>query len=130
MKIEIKSRWDDAQVIASGEAESLKEFLETQVKDGANLSRANLDGAKISSERTAVACLQIAPLGSRRSELIAWLCDDQSILIWTGCFRDSLDKFQDTVTRTHKDNVYAREYQAAIVFVLAWAALQKEMNQQ
>lgn len=136
-RFEIKDRYTET-VLVAGNAETFAKFIEQAVEDhatlyGANLARANLYGAnlygatlygaKLNNERTAVAAMQIAPLGSRRAELIAWVCDDQSILIWTGCFRDSLDKFQDAVMKTHGENIFGREYQAAIQFVLTWSAL-------
>jgi len=99
--------------------------------DGASLDGASLDGASLvraslDDDRIIASALQISPLGSRRAQLIAFLCTDQSIVIHTGCFRGSLDKFQDAVRKTHGDNKFGREYQAAIQFILAWAALQSE----
>jgi len=99
--------------------------------DGASLDGARLDGAslvraRLDDDRIIASALQISPLGSRRAQLIAFLCTDQSIVIHTGCFRGSLDKFQDAVCKTHGDNKFGREYQSAIQFILAWAALQNE----
>lgn len=46
MKFQIKNRYTGA-VIAEGEAESFREFVESEVQKGTRLSRANLSGANL-----------------------------------------------------------------------------------
>lgn len=94
--------------------------------EGANFAKTNVVGAKLSARRTVRAVLQLSPLGSRQRQLLAWLCDDWSIRISTGCFHGSLWQFETAVARTHGTNVYGRTYDAAITFIKAWAKFQKE----
>jgi hypothetical protein len=48
MKLQIKSRWDENEILYEGEAETLADLVGTAVKSGADLSGANLSGADLS----------------------------------------------------------------------------------
>ena len=46
-------------------------------------------------------------------------------IIWigTGCFCDSIEKFEQQVKKVHRDNQHAREYAAALDYVRAKFAI-------
>ena len=81
--------------------------------DGANLAGANLDGAKLLSDRPII---QIGPIGSRCSYVVAYLTD-AGVRVSAGCFFGSLDEFRAAVIKTHGESIHAREYAAAIALI-------------
>ena len=94
---------------------------------GANLRGANLYGADLTSANENKLTLvgdrpfmQIGPLGSRNAHLLAFLTGG-GIYVRAGCFWNTLAEFKKAVRKTHKRNVYAREYAAAIALIEAHA---------
>ena len=81
---------------------------------GANLSRANLRGAKD--------ILSIGPGGSRSGMLHAVRHKD-CVMIYTGCFGNSLEVFAVAVEKTHGDNEHGRYYRAVIEMIKTWEKL-------
>ena len=151
MKIEIKSRFDGKLLFAHEvENNTLKITLEAAVKAranlaraslvganlvGANLARASLDGANLAGAYLAGAyltngeklkgkrpILQLGPLGSRSSYLIAYFTD-KGVMIRAGCFFGTLDTFAEQCTLKHGDNQHGREYGAAIALIKAHAEI-------
>ena len=86
---------------------------------GADLRGANLGGKKLVGNRPV---LQIGPIGSRADYLVAYLTD-AGVMIATGCFSGSLDKFRAACAETHGDSAHGREYAAAVQMIEAHAAL-------
>ena len=80
---------------------------------GANLAGANLAGAKLIGKRPII---QIGPIGSRSSYVVAYLTD-AGVRVRAGCFFGSLDKFRAAVIKTHGESIHAREYAAAIALI-------------
>jgi len=96
---------------------------------GANLYGANLYGAYLSGadgeKITAVGerpFLTIGPLGSRVAYLQVWLTD-AGVYVRAGCFWNTLTEFKKAVKETHKANVHAKEYAAAIKLIETHAKL-------
>ena len=138
MKFKIKSRWN-ASVLFSLETDSMKLCVEAAVKSRADLSGANLYGANLyganlygaylsgadGEKITAVGerpFLTIGPLGSRVAYLQVWLTD-AGVYVLAGCFWNTLAEFKKAVKETHKDNVHAKEYVAAIKLIETHAKL-------
>ena len=91
---------------------------------GANLSGAYLSGAD-GEKITAVGerpFLTIGPLGSRVAYLQVWLID-AGVYVRAGCFWNTLAAFKKAVKETHKANVHAKEYAAAIKLIETHAKL-------
>jgi len=91
---------------------------------GANLSGAYLSGAD-GEKITAVGerpFLTIGPLGSRVAYLQVWLTD-AGVYVRAGCFWNTLTEFKKAVKETHKANVHAKEYAAAIKLIETHAKL-------
>ena len=89
---------------------------------GADLSGADLRGAN-GEKLTLVGVrplLRIGPLGSRNDTLDAWLTD-KGIYVRAGCFWNTLPQFVKAVKATHKTNLHAKEYAAAIALIKAHA---------
>ena len=79
---------------------------------GANLSRANLSEAKGLND-----FLQIGPIGSRKSYLLALKLDDGKIEIKTGCFSGTIEEFEKQVKENHKDNKHGEAYKMAVSLI-------------
>ena len=56
----------------------------------------------------------VGPIGSRNDTTTFFRTKENTILVATGCFRGSIDEFEEAVRNTHGDNKYAKEYQNAI----------------
>jgi hypothetical protein len=134
---------DTGAVLYTGDGESLRDVVEAAVSAGAsldgaslagaylvganlvgaNLDRASLDrayldganlgGAKLIGKRPII---QIGPIGSRSSYVVAYLTD-AGVRVRAGCFFGSLDKFRAAVIKTHGESIHAREYAAAIALI-------------
>jgi len=127
MKFEIKHRFGGS-VLFSLETESIKSCVEAGVKSGANLGGANLDGANLGGANLDGANLggakligdrpiiQIFPIGSRSDFLTAFI-SDRGLLLHTGCFFGTVDKFKTALKNTHGDNAHAQEYLAALSLI-------------
>lgn len=123
--IEIKSL--SGKLIASYDAESLREAVVMAVADGkeltfadlygANLRGANLYGANLRGTEMACALtdkryIQIGCIGSCKRKTT--YCVDDNI-VWCGCFTGTLEEFEERVKATHADNKqYLEEYLGAI----------------
>ena len=125
-------------VLYTGDGESLRDVVEAAVSDGAylggadlananlagaylaranlagaNLANANLAGAKLIGKRPII---QIGPIGSRSSYVVAYLTD-AGVRVRAGCFFGSLDELRAAVIKTHGESIHAREYAAAIALI-------------
>ena len=142
MIFKIKNRFT-GHVLFSLETESLKLCVEAAVNDGANLDGANLDGANLRGANLGGANLrganlrganldgayldgakligdrpiiQIFPIGLRLDFLTAFITD-RGLLLHTGCFFGTVDKFKTALKNTHGDNAHAQEYLAALSLI-------------
>jgi len=79
---------------------------------GANLSRANLYGAKGIKD-----ILQIGPIGSRKSYLMAIKNDKDEVEICAGCWSGSIEDFKAKVKEVHGDNQFGKDYELAIKLI-------------
>ena len=76
----------------------------------ANLSGANLSGANLSERYIQIACI-----GSENRMTTYRFVDDT---IWCGCFKGTLEEFENRVKETHKNNPqYFREYLGFIAYI-------------
>jgi hypothetical protein len=124
---------DTGAVLYTGDGESLRDVVEAAVSAGAsldgaslaganlvgaslagaNLDGANLGGAKLIGKRPII---QIGPIGSRSSYVVAYLTD-AGVRVRAGCFFGSLDELRAAVIKTHGESIHAREYAAAIALI-------------
>ena len=129
MKIEIKTI--GGSVLFEGDFSSLSDAVKAAVKSRANLSRADLSRADLSRANLYGADLygqkivkserpffEIGPLGSRSDNLLAFLTKN-GIRIKAGCFFGTVEEFQAKVKETHGNNTYSKEYEAAMVLIVA-----------
>jgi hypothetical protein len=85
----------------------------------ANLSRANLSRAD--DEKLEIkSILQTGPIGSRNDYAICFNTD-KGILVRAGCFFDSMEKFKESVDKTHGDSKHGCNYRAWINLCEEWA---------
>lgn len=68
------------------------------------------DNAKI-NKISDVLC--ISPIGSRNDTTTFFKTKDGNICVKCGCFTDTIDKFLEAVSETHKDNKHAKAYKLA-----------------
>lgn len=61
--------------------------------------------------------LVINSLGGRHDRLTAYLEEQGGIYVTTGCFHGPLSEFKKQVQFTHGDNLYGKQYRAAIAFI-------------
>jgi len=81
----------------------------------ADLSYANLSSANLSYAKTDKRYIQISCIGSNKRITIYCFEDD---FIWCGCFKGSLQEFEDAVNQTHKDNEqFLKEYTGFINYL-------------
>lgn len=75
------------------------------------------DGAKFSKnaliERTAD-YLTLSPIGSRNDCTTFFKTADGGIFVMCGCFRGTIDEFEQAVEKTHGDNKHGQAYRKAI----------------
>ena len=77
---------------------------------GADLRSANLSGANLSERYIQIACI-----GSENRMTTYRFVDDT---IWCGCFKGTLEEFENRVKETHKNNPqYFREYLGFIAYI-------------
>ena len=82
---------------------------------GADLRGANLRGANLSGAKTDKRYIQVGCIGSQKRTTTYCFEDDT---IWCGCFKGTLQEFEDEVNKTHKDNPqYLKEYLGAIHYI-------------
>ena len=82
---------------------------------GAELRSANLSGANLSGANLSERYIQIACIGSENRMTTYRFVDDT---IWCGCFKGTLEEFENRVKETHKNNPqYFREYLGFIAYI-------------
>ena len=83
--------------------------------DRASLIGASLDGASLIGASLDKRYISITRIGS--SNRMTTYCFDDDI-IWCGCFKGTLQEFEDKVNITHKDNeLYLKQYLGAINYI-------------
>jgi hypothetical protein len=81
----------------------------------ADLSLANLRGAKLKGALTIKATYQCGPQGNRYDVLVAFLCSDGEVYFSTGYIHAVGKKeFLAMVRGTHSDNDHAKKYALAV----------------
>lgn len=63
--------------------------------------------------------ISITPIGSESGTLTAYRTEDGNVEVIRGCFRGSLEKFEEAVEKRHGDNRYGREYRTVIRLIEA-----------
>ena len=82
---------------------------------GANLRSAELRSANLSGANLSERYIQIACIGSENRMTTYRFVDDT---IWCGCFKGTLEEFENRVKETHKNNPqYFREYLGFIAYI-------------
>jgi hypothetical protein len=113
MKIEIKSITDKVLFEHDCEDNTIRKTLEEVIRRGANLVGANLgDWGKIQSLNDT---LIVGAIGSRKAYTTLFHTD-KGIFVQCGCFRGSLEDFEDKVKQIHKGNKHEKDYMAMIEF--------------
>jgi len=113
--------------------EFLKIVSEAREKgERANLPEADLPEANLTLANLRWACLygatlphryiQIGPIGSRKDQIVYNADLDE---IQAGCFRGSLDEFENSVRKNHRTNIHAREYLATVRYLQEMREIQK-----
>ena len=83
--------------------------------NGASLNYASLNGASLNYASLDKRYLSITRIGS--SNRMTTYCFDDDV-IWCGCFKGTLQEFEDKVNITHKDNeLYLKQYLGAINYI-------------
>lgn len=111
IKIEIKNRFT-GNVIFEYEKEnnSIKCTVEEAVRQEKSLDYASLDYASLDKRY-----ISITRIGS--SNRMTTYCFDDDI-VWCGCFKGTLQEFENKVNETHKANdVYLKQYLGAINYI-------------
>src|SRR3990167_2023070 len=122
-KIQIKSYLGNVLFEYEDEDNSIRKTVEKAHLSGADLSRADLSGADLSGAdlsgvKGLYKIIQVGPLGSRKSFLVATKEKKNSqVVLRTGCFRGSVEEFLRKVTETHKDKDHAFLYRKAVKFI-------------
>jgi hypothetical protein len=81
----------------------------------ADLSFANLSYADLSNAATDKRYIQISCIGSRK-RMTTYCFEDNKI--WCGCFTGTLEEFEASVNKTHKDNAkWLKEYSGFITYL-------------
>lgn len=114
--------------------ETMRKAVEKAVADGANLyganlSYANLYGAKYNAKKlwTSRPILTIGPCGSvGRTTSIFFFGDGSNPLIRCGCFSGNIDEFERKIHETHSGTFHEREYMAMARHIRDIIKLQKE----
>jgi hypothetical protein len=120
IKIKIKSIFGNLLFEYECEENTFKKTVEEALKCSANLryadlSSANLSYANLRSAETDKRYIQISCIGSHKRMTTYCFEDD---FIWCGCFKGSLQEFEDTVNQTHKDNEqFLKEYTGFINYL-------------
>ena len=73
--------------------------------------------------------LVISSIGSRADGLTAYRSKmSEGIEVSTGCFQGTLEEFKKQVKRTHGENRYGKEYQAAIAFIKKFFSIDRGLD--
>lgn len=87
---------------------------------GANLGDADLGDANLRDEwgkiESSADVLCVGAIGSRNA-YTAVFHTDKGIFVQCGCFRGTLDEFEEKVKKTHAGTKHERDYNALIEFV-------------
>ena len=99
----------------------------------ADLTRVNLTRADLTRADLRWVCLhgatlphryiQIGPIGSRKDQIVYNADLDE---IQAGCFRGSLEEFEEAVRKKHDTNIHAREYLATVRYLQEMREIQKQ----
>ena len=89
----------------------------------ANLYRADLRWACLYGATMPHRYIQIGPIGSRKDQIVYNADTDE---IHAGCFRGSLDEFENSVRKNHRTNIHAREYLATVRYLQEMREIQKQ----
>ena len=82
---------------------------------GASLDRASLNNASLIGASLDKRYISITRIGS--SNRMTTYCFDDDV-IWCGCFKGTLQEFENKVNETHKDNeLYLKQYLGAINYI-------------
>ena len=92
---------------------------------GADLYGANLSGADLYGEKVEK-ILQVGPIGSRASYLVAFKTD-VGIKIKAGCFFGPCDDFLKAVKEKHGKTEHAKAYGLAVKFIKAYFGVGKKI---
>ena len=127
-KIEIKSIFGELLFEFEKENNTIRETLIEAVKQGANLygadlCDANLYGADLRDAnlgdwgkiQSASDFLIVGSIGSRNGYTTLFHTD-KGIFVQCGCFRGSIEDFEQKVKDTHQGNKHERDYLALIEF--------------
>ena len=154
MKIKIEFATWYGRAALEIEAGSIREAVETAVKDGANLEGANLYGANLRCANLRCAnlyganleganlegakyqnrllwknrpILQLGPCGRYgRSTVVFFFADGGDPLICCGCFKGTIAQFEEKIHETHKGTFHEQEYIILAEHIKAIRALQKK----
>lgn len=123
IKIQIKNRFTGNVIFEFSKEnntikDTVQEYIKKELESGksyADLSYANLRSADLSSADLDKRYLSITRIGS--SNRMTTYCFDDDI-IWCGCFKGTLQDFENKVNETHKDNeLYLKQYLGAINYI-------------
>lgn len=132
-KIQIKTALGSVLFEYEKENNSVKETLAKAVMRGANLRGADLQGAYLrlaylqgaylrgaylgewGKIQSASDVLQVGAIGSRNGHTTIFHTD-KGMFVQCGCFKGTLDEFEDKVKETHQGNKHERDYLALIQF--------------
>ena len=133
IKIEIKNRFTGKIIFEFSKEnntikDTVQEYIKKELESGksyANLRSADLRSADLRYADLRSANLSYADLDKRyisitrigSSNRMTTYCFDDDI-IWCGCFKGTLQEFEDKVNITHKDNeLYLKQYLGAINYI-------------
>lgn len=106
IKIQIKDRFTGSIIFEYEKEkntifETVKEFIRKEIEKGKS-------GAYLSGAYLAKRYIQVSCIGSRKRMTTYCFEDD---VIWCGCFKGSLNEFENKVKETHENNeLYLKEY--------------------
>lgn len=122
-KIEIKNRFTGKIIFEFSKEnntikDTVKEYIKKELESGksyANLSSADLRSANLHYANLDKRYISITRIGSNNRMTTYCFEDD---VIWSGCFKGTLDEFEAKVNKTHKDNeLYLKQYIGAINYI-------------
>ncbi len=114
-KIQINSTFGKLLFEFEKENNSIRSTLIEAAKINADLGGADLSGANLSGANLSERYIQIACIGSENRMTTYRFVDDT---IWCGCFKGTLEEFENRVKETHKNNPqYFREYLGFIAYI-------------
>ena len=96
--------------------------------NGANLNDADLRGADLRCARFGFAIYSLDRIGSAKRRTTYNATKD---IVWCGCFTGTFDEWVEKIRKTYPDenDVYRKEYEAAIAYFKAVAEANREKTQ-